>query len=346
VSFALVPQRSRRAAVLAAWSRRSPAGARRRRWVIGAGVLLAVVAGIGGWRWTHRVKAVKIEYRDQAVAKSDLKVTVSAAADVSPQNRIELTLPVAGRIESILVREGDDIRKGQVLAWVSSYDRAALLDAARAKGPEELRKWEDLYKPTPLVAPLAGFIIARRQEPGQTGGTGTAPLVMADRLIVRAQVDETDMAKVRVGQHVEVVLDAYPELKLPGRLDHLAFEARNNNNVTVYDIEVELLKDPRVLRSGMTATVSVTIAERKGVLAIPAEALTEKDGKLTVLVKGPKGPPAARPVQIGITDGAQVEVVKGLKEGEVLLVNVHGLPPSSLANTNSPFMPKWGGKKK
>jgi len=320
--------------------------ARRRWWLWGLAAAAVAAAAWGGWRWTHRAVEEKIEYREVKVAKGDLKILVAAAADVSPQNRIELTLPVAGRIDSILVREGDEIKKGQVLAWVSSYDRAALLDAARAKGPDEVKKWEDIYKPTPLVAPLSGFIIARRQEPGQTGGTGTAPLVMADRLIVRAQVDETDMAKVRVGQQVEVILDAYPDLKLPGRLDHLAYEARTNNNVTVYDIEVELLKDPKVLRSGMTATVSVTVAERKHVVTIPAEALTEKDGKLDILVKAVKGAPVLRPVTIGITDGALVEVVKGVKEGEVLLVNVHGLPPASLANTNSPFMPKWGGKKK
>ena len=316
-----------------------------RTWIITAAVLL--LAG-GGWFWRARAahREAPIEYREQPVTRVDLKQTVSAAADVSPQNRIELTLPVAGRIDKILVREGDEITKGQVLAWISSYDRAALLDAARTKGPDEVARWEDVYKPTPLVAPLPGFIIARRAEPGQTGGTGTAPLVMADRLIVRAQVDETDMAKVRVGQSVEVTLDAYPDLKLPGRLDHLAYEARQNNNVTVYDIEVELLKAPGILRSGMTATVSVTVAERRRVLAVPAEALTEKDGKLDVLVKPPKGPAQSRPVTIGLTDGALVEVTRGLAEGEVLLVNVHGLPPSSLSNTSSPFMPKWGGKRK
>ncbi len=335
-------------ALIPGWrpSRLVPRGPRRRRWLLVAGGAAALLLAFGGWRAFRKPPEPKIEYREVPVGLADLRLTVSAAADVSPQNRIELTLPVAGRIDQILVHEGDEIRKGQVLAWISSYDRAALLDAARARGPEEVRKWEDIYKPTPLVAPLPGFIIARRAEPGQTGGTGTAPLVMADRLIVRAQVDETDMAKVRVGQTVEVSLDAYPDLKLPGRLDHLAYEARTNNNVTVYDIEVALLKDPRVLRSGMTATVAVIVTERRQVVAVPAEALTEKGGKLQVLVKAAKGPPAARPVELGLNDGALVEITKGLATGEILLVNVHGLPPSSLSNTSSPFMPKWGGKKK
>jgi macrolide-specific efflux system membrane fusion protein len=189
------------------------------------------------------------------------------------------------------------------------------------------------------VAPLAGFIIARRAEPGQSTG-GEAPLVMADRLIVKAQVDETDLRKVKVGLPAEVALDAYPDVKLAGRLDHVAYESRSVNNVTVYDIEVELLDPPPVLRSGMTATVSVAVAGRKHVLLVPAESLSEgpRGVGLAVLVKAAKGGAAeTRRVELGMSDGAQVEVTKGLKAGEILLVNIHGVPPTSLAQATSPF---------
>jgi macrolide-specific efflux system membrane fusion protein len=244
------------------------------------------------------------------------------------------------------VREGDTIRRGQVLAWISSTDRASLLDAARAKGAEEAAKWEDVYKPTPLVAPLGGFIIARRAEPGQTLGGGDVPLVMADRLIVRAQLDETDLGKLRIGQRAEVTLDAYPEIRLPGRVDHMAYEARNVNNVTVYDIEIELLRSSSVLRSGMTATAAVIVTERRRALLVPAEALAETDGTLAVLVKGRDGKGVRTPVAIGASDGAQVEVTKGLKEGDVLLVSTRAIPPSSLSDTSSPLVPRtWRARR-
>jgi macrolide-specific efflux system membrane fusion protein len=319
---------------------------RRRRWPWWAGgAVILVLIGLGIQSYTGKAK-VEPEYRDVPVALGDLKILISAAGDVCPQNRIELRPPLSGRIDSILVREGDEIKKGQVLAWISSTDRASLLDAARAKGPDEVARWEDAYKPTPLVAPLAGFIIARRAEPGQSTG-GDAPLVMADRLIVKAQVDETDLRKVHVGLPAEVALDAYPDVKLNARVDHVAYESRSVNNVTVYDIEVELLDPPAVLRSGMTATVSVAVAGRKHVLLVPAESLSEaaQGGGLTVLVKRPKGSPAeTRKVELGMSDGALVEITKGVKPGEILLVNVHGVPPTSLAQATNPFAFRMRGR--
>jgi macrolide-specific efflux system membrane fusion protein len=52
-----------------------------------------------------------------------------------PQNRLEIKPPIAGRAEEVLVNEGELVKAGQIIAWMSSTDRAALLDAARAQGP-------------------------------------------------------------------------------------------------------------------------------------------------------------------------------------------------------------------
>lgn len=314
---------------------------RRRRWWIAAAVVVVVGGGGAAWKLT-RPKVEAVEYKPYTVVVGDLKIVVSSAGEVSPQNRIVLRPPLSGRIDQILVREGDAITKGQVLAWISSSDRAGLLDAARAKGPDEVKRWEDVYKPTPLVAPLPGFIIARNAEPGQTVGGGDGPLVMADRLIVRAQVDETDLAKIKLGQAAEISLDAYPDAKIPGRVVHVAYESHSVNNVTVYDMEVQPDATPDYLRSGMTATVGVVVKHPTNILLVPAEALTESPkGGLQVLLQRAPAPPEPRIVELGISDGGKVEVKKGLKAGDVLLVNVHGMPPSSLADTTSPFMPKW-----
>ena len=66
------------------------------------------------------------------------------------------------------LNEGDTIKKGQIIIWMSSSERATMIDAARAIGDEEYARWQDIYKPTPIVAPMSGFIIYRQKEPGQT----------------------------------------------------------------------------------------------------------------------------------------------------------------------------------
>ena len=106
------------------------------------------------------------ELKTDKVTRGSIKAQIPSTGIVEPRNRLEIKPPVAGRIDKVLVTEGQKVKKGEVLAWMSSSDRAALLDAARSKGEEELKHWEDVYKPAPIVAPLNGFIIQRAVEPG------------------------------------------------------------------------------------------------------------------------------------------------------------------------------------
>ena len=70
---------------------------------------------------------------------ADIQISVSTTGIVEPQNRLEMKPPINGRIEEILVREGEKVKRGQILAWMSSTERAALLDAARAQSEEKVK---------------------------------------------------------------------------------------------------------------------------------------------------------------------------------------------------------------
>lgn len=296
-------------------------------------VWIAVGIALAGWFGFSRWKTSKAKapvFRTMTVEKGDLQVTVLATGMIQPQNRLEIKPPIAGRTEEILVREGQYVKKGQILAWMSSSERAALLDAARAKGPAEVAHWQDLYKPTPLVAPLSGTIIARNVEPGQTLGTADPVLVMSDRLIVKAQVDETDIGRIALNQKATITLDAYPDEPVQARVDHIAFEAQTVNNVTIYEVDVLPEKVPAFMRSGMTANVVFRVAEKTGVLLLPLEAVRQNDGKSTVMVPNPSGKKRheRREVVTGLSDGKKVEIVSGLEDGETVLTATLRMPRS------------------
>ena len=165
--------------------------------------------------------------------RGDLEVKVTATGTVKPYNRVEIKAPIPGRVEEVLVREGDWVKKGQVLAQMSSSERAALLDAARARGAETMKRWEEAYKMAPLLAPLDGTIIVRSVEPGQTVTTADPVVVLSDRLIVEALVDETDLSLIEIGQKTGIQLDAYPKETFWGKVDHLMYESKLMNNVNV-----------------------------------------------------------------------------------------------------------------
>lgn len=312
-------------------------------------ILIALaLAGGAGWWWRARAaRASTPTTREVTVERGAIRQTVLATGAVEPRNRIQLASPVSGRIEEVLVNEGEAVMRGQVLAWISSTERATLLDAARARGPEELARWEKLYNPTPVIAPLDGTIIARALEPGQSVSPDKAILVLSDRLIVRAQVDETDMARIALDQRAEIRLDAYPRETLSARVEHIAFESRTVNNVTIYNVEIAPDELPAFVRSGMSAGVSFIIQETNDVLVLPSEALRGTRERRTVLLPParPRAEPEEREVKTGIDDGRTVEIRAGLAEGDRVLVPDLQFAPAS-AQKSSPLSPFGGGARR
>lgn len=300
--------------------------------LIVAALAIALVATF----YFKKEENTKITYSENKAELGTLHVKVLATGTVQPENRLEIIPPIAGRVEKVLIEEGDKIKKGQILAWMSSTERAALIDAARSKGPEEIKKWEDIYPPTPILAPISGTIVLKNVEQGETFSGTTSLLSMSDRLTVKAQVDETDIASIQVKQQAEIVLDAYPDQKIPATVDKIAFDATTVNNVTTYIVDV-LPKDiPNFMRSGMTANVTFYVTSKANVLLIPSDALRTKDGRSTVLVRQ-DGEEIEKEVATGLTNGKQIEITSGLNEGEIVLSPQLKLEKGK--NGSSPFNP-------
>jgi macrolide-specific efflux system membrane fusion protein len=312
---------------------------RNHRMVIVAVALVLVIGGGAVMYWISG-RNVQPVYREVTVSRGDLDVTILSTGTVAPKNRLDIKAPIPGRAEQVLADEGYKVTKGQILAWMSSTERAALIDAARAKGPDELKHWEELYRSTPILAPVNGTIITRNVEAGQTFTSADAIFVMSDYLIVVAQVDETDLAQIRLRQPANIVLDAYPDQPFTGKVDEIAYDAKTVNNVTTYSVNILPDKTPTFMRSGMTANVSFITASRHNVLLVPGDALKSRDGRMYVLLppKKPKETPIEKELKVGLSDGKRTEVLEGVAEGERLLALRLQTGAHSDA-ASSPFMP-------
>lgn len=309
--------------------------------VVIAGTIVYVIRYYNRTGKTSSFEPVQVE-------RGNLKVTVLTTGVVQPQNRLEIKSPIAGRIEEVLIREGDSTRKGQIMAWLSSTERAALLDAARAKGSTELAYWEELYKAAPLVVPIDGDVIARNVEPGQTVTAQDVLFVMSDRLIIEAQLDETDIGHIALGQSAEITLDAYPMELMKGTVDHIAFEAKTVNNVTMYIVDVLPERIPAFLRSGMTANINIIMAETNNVLLLPSDVVRAKQGHTVVWLPNPadESKPLTTNVVTGLSDGRKVEIISGLKQGDRVLRKGFPKPASNDKAEKNPFMPFGRRRKK
>ena len=278
---------------------------------LGAGLLVALM--VITWIMLAR-SSTEPKYEYLQVERGPMRVTLRESAAVGPEHRLTVTPPIPGRIDSIEVANGAAVKQGQVLAWISSTDRAALMDAARAAGGKEVDFWKDIYKAAPLIAPLDGHIISTAVVPGQVVVTAQTVFTMSDHLIVQANVDETDLNHVWLGQAVDITFDSFPDAQLTGKVHEIAFDATTVNNVTTYLVNIFLDNTPDYVRSGISANVFLLVSDRPDVLRIPTDAITPEGEVLVVQQQGQ--PPVAQKVTVGQTDGFWTEIVSGLNEGD------------------------------
>ncbi len=247
--------------------------------------------------------------------RGSIQAIISTTGTVLPKNRLEIKPPVGGRIESILVKEGQKVKTGEILAWMSSTERAALLDAARGQGEEKLKYWQEAYKPIALLASIDAEVIVATTQPGQTVTTADAVVVLSDKLIARAQVDETDIGKIRLGQKAIIILDAYPEKKISGQITKTAVAAtKTATGGSVIPVELSLATDLKV-KHGFNGEVTFTVVSKKDVLVISRSALHKENGTDYVyLVKNNKL--IKTTVKTGESLGSKIEIITGLMEDD------------------------------
>lgn len=284
--------------------------------IFGVMLLTALVTGA-----FVKIKNHSHDYDKLTVHPEDFEVEVLATGTIRSENEVEVKAPIAGRVEKILVEEGQKVTRNQVLFYISSSERAALLDAARARSPEEYEEWTHIYNMTPVIAPISGTVIQRKFKPGQSFNPDNPILVISDHLTVKTKVDETDIGQVVIGQEAEITLDAFPNEVIIAKVDQIAFNAVTENGVTTYVVDVLPTKAPAFLRSGMTANVKIKGETRKNAIALPLAAVQNKGDQLYVLVENKQTQNLEeKVVKLGPSRDNKVEIQSGLKDGDVVMV--------------------------
>jgi macrolide-specific efflux system membrane fusion protein len=312
-------------------------------------VLLIITAGVAVWYLKFRPSNESPEViKEIQPVLGSIDTIISTTGTVLPKNRLEIKPPVAGRIEQILVKEGQEVKKGEVIAWMSSTERAAMLDAAAGQGEEVVKYWKDVYKAIPLTAPISGEVIVATTQPGQTVTVSDAVIVLSDELIVRAQVDETDIGKIKLNQEADIILDAYPDSRIKAKVEHIYYESETVNNVTIYKVDLVPENAPDFFRSGMNATVDFKIISKANVLLLPVAAVRKEKNENYVLLKQTGSVnPVKRVVELGVTDDKNYEIVSGLTADDTVVVTTKKYVFPSNGNTGSnPFLPKMPSHKK
>ncbi|MCM2267407.1 MAG: efflux RND transporter periplasmic adaptor subunit [Elusimicrobiales bacterium] len=286
---------------------------------------LALLAA-GGWLWARQAGAKAEAKRAAGMSPAKpqrglLVMKTQATGNVEPENRVLVTPSVSGRAEEVLFTEGQLVKKGEVLAWISSSERTALLDSLKMKesSPEERKMVEEAYNLAPVVAPIGGMVVKRAVEPGQSVSAAKELAVISDRLIVKTFVDETDIGAVKQGQRADFYLDAFPKDRHEGRVLAISHESSLKDGIIVYEVKILPSRSIPVLRSGMTADVLIVTGSKPDAMTIPRKAVKYRDGDAFVSVKAsPAGKLTEKKVTVGSTNENSIEVLDGLADADTV----------------------------
>jgi multidrug efflux pump subunit AcrA (membrane-fusion protein) len=142
-----------------------------------------------------------------------------------------------------------------------------------------------------VTSPMGGVVIKKGVELGETVtsgvssfNAGTVLFTVADlgSLLIKVNLNEVDIAKVTVGQPVQITLDAYPQKVFTGKVRFIAPAAKLVEKIKVFEVEVAIDELGAAFRTGMSANVEILGEKRDKAVSIPLEALQKKDGKVVV----------------------------------------------------------------
>ena len=258
---------------------------------------------------------------------------------------------------------------GKGLISANDYESARLsLQQAQslvAQRQEAVNKAQTNLSYATITSPIDGVVLSKSVEEGQTVAssfsTPTLFTIVKDMTDMRvvASVDEADIGQVKVGQRVTYTVDAYPDETFEGTV--------TQDNVVTYEVVISAPNPDLKLKPGLTANVTIYTLEQSGIVSVPTKALRFTPTKETVGAKDKivdcngthklwvrEGKTfKAYSVQTGITNGTRTQILSGVKEGTVVVVdmkeaasNDESSESTEGSDEKSPFSPGPPSKKK
>lgn len=299
------------------------------------------------------VNVVTLELRS-----APLRDKISLSGAVEAWESIQLMPKIGGSIEEVLVKEGDTVRKGQLIAKIESRDYQIAVDSARAahelakanlarnenlrsKGISTQASFEEQQNQVrqtraalddaelklsrcQITTPMAGVINRLDAKVGLMAGTlmptALAEIIALDQVKAVVAVPESDVAAVRGLSAVEVAVPALGGLKINAPVHHLAFAP--SSQARSYRLELTLNNPGRRILPGMFVRAEVVKEERAQALAVPIYAVISRNDEQFVYVEE-NGLAKRRTVRTGFLEGWQVLITEGLQAGDKVIVEGH-----------------------
>jgi membrane fusion protein (multidrug efflux system) len=302
---------------------------------------------------TERAVSAPLPVEVALPKKAEIFATYHTTATLTADADAPVPARVQGEVVEILVEEGDQVIKGQILArldgerlrlqmnearanlemaereyerTISLHDRGLVsaasfdgmkYDMAALRATYELQRLE--YDYTNIRAPISGVVSARDIKPGQHLNTGDTAFRVTDitQLVAYLKIPQSELAKISVGNEAEIRVDAMPDEVYAAIIDRISPTINQTNGTfraTAY-IDNRL----GLLAPGMFGRFEIAYEKHENVLTIPSAAVLD-EGDETVVYVVDNGSAVRRIIQTGIEENGVVEVLTGLEASDRIVV--------------------------
>ncbi len=302
----------------------------------------------------------QVQQAEQALAlvKSGTRSEEIAAARATVKQRQEAValLEAGTRPEEIAAARAMVKQRQEAVALLEAGARPEEIAAARAQvtaAKGSVQSIQALIEDAVIRAPFSGIVARKYADPGSfvtpttagssvSSATSSSILALASANQIVANVAETNIARIRIGQEVSIQADAYPDKTFAGRVSQISPQSIVEQNVTSFEVKLAIIDDAEgLLRAGMNVNVEFKVGELKDALVVPTVAIVRRENSTGVWVLSENQQPVFTRIETGATVNDKTEVRSGLKGKEQVFI---GLPPGSRSrNQNSPGAPGLPG---
>jgi membrane fusion protein, multidrug efflux system len=335
---------------------RKPPSTKKFKFVMMAGIFLAVGGGMWGaaklyQKFFSKERVSKEKSADggagnEAMAVNVLEAkldrfqdTLVAVGTIAGGSEIPLRFEVEGPIDYFEFREGDKVRKNDIIARLNQrdsylkmkkaeleldqYERLYAIGGVARARLEEARLAADLARSdlekTILRAPRDGILGDKNAEVGEfvTPQKKIATLVNIETVIVRVGIIEKEIDKIFPGQKVMLTVDTYPGVEFTGRVENISPLVQGTSKTLT--VEARLDNEGGLLLPGMFARTRIVVFEEEGAIVVPNDALEKTQTGFRVFVANKDNKAEARDVEVGYVSSQFSQVTSGLSPGELIV---------------------------
>ncbi len=178
---------------------------------------------------------------------------------------------------------------------------------------------------------VGAFVTPTTSASAVGSGSSTSIVSAASGLEILAKVPEVDIAKIEIGQKVEIVADAFPDQTFTGEVRLIAPEAVIEQNVTSFQVRVRLTSGLQELKSGMNTNLIFVGSKINNALIVPTVAIATEKGQPGLYIPDQNQKPKFQPITIGTTIDNQTQILSGVNSGDLVFIK---LPDSNSPPTN------------